>query len=999
MLAIQFWKSWTKPYQYFLWLLSLLVILSVGFFWYSYIQNPSPVLTWQTYQELQAEEIPVRSFQVGIQTVPVSADNFLLYESVSGSALQPNIFAAYSFISILLLSILLLLSIITTLSRFWFMLGMGIFCLVVISLKFEALEIFGLINKAPAAAIIIMVALLAYYFHAFRNSVVFFTRLLSFFILFLFIGGCILLFSPVANPLLILSASGYSIGLLLTLVFILMIGHEIPASFINILTQGTKQTKTLRHFLLLNSAYLINLLLAYGIKIGYLDFKIWVLDFFFLFTLSAILSIWGFRQRENQYSSILPADPFGVFFNLTLMLIAFTTLGYLFAVSSDTATVVVRDVVIYSHLGYGLIFFAYILANFVDMLGRNLQVHKVLYKPTTMPYFTFRLMGIFCCLAFLLFDTNYKSQLNQIYAAYYSGYGDLFYAQGEDQVAEGFYNKSVFYRNQNHHAHYGLASIYKSRYDVQKERQELTAASEGNPTEFSFINLSESYQRSNYNLQSLEVLEEAKSKFPKSGIIKNALGLTYLNLKLADSALVYFREARDTKSVKQMAETNFLAASARFKISYPADSLLQLIGSEKEGPQANALALANMQNIPITLNFQLGTDTILSVTKAVFLCNYFINQPEKIDTILLYKAIELARKPDNNYFKESILVAASHAYYAQGQVRKAFDLTREIAYSAGRGKYFNLLGTWALEQNNPQIAANYFEIAKNKKQPFALFNEALARTESDSIGTALILWDSVARDADTTNAALAKRMLHILKSNPSQILNLSDADKYNFCRYKIAHSDTSLFRRINGSIQNEELRARAILDLSKKWYAQDEPLIAFEIISHVKGLKLTDKNLYDQILLVNMMLLSEVDKDSFQNQVLDRALPLHGSHPNELLYLHALQNWESGKIDSAKQKFEFLSTANIHFEEGLVAAANFFSSDSTDRLRPYSIIVSGLLARPNSIKLLKAYVKQAALIGFDDEANESLEKLKRLLPARVFNAYVAENPDYFDIEK
>ena len=148
-----------------------------------------------------------------------------------------------------------------------------------------------------------------------------------------------------------------------------------------------------------------------------------------------------------------------------------------------------------------------------------------------------------------------------------------------------------------------------------------------------------------------------------------------------------------------------------------------------------------------------------------------------------------------------------------------------------------------------------------------------------------------------------------------------------------------------------------------------------------------------------MMLLSELDKNSFQNQVLDRALPLHGSHPNELLYLHALQNWESGKIDSAKQKFEFLSTANIHFEEGLVAAANFFSSDSTDRLRPYSIIVSGLFARPNSIKLLKAYVKQAALIGFDDEANESLENLKRLLPARVFNAYVAENPDYFYIEK
>jgi hypothetical protein len=62
---------------------------------------------------------------------------------------------------------------------------------------------------------------------------------------------------------------------------------------------------------------------------------------------------------------------------------------------------------------------------------------------------------------------------------------------------------------------------------------------------------------------------------------------------------------------------------------------------------------------------------------------------------------------------------------------------------------------------------------------------------------------------------------------------------------------------------------------------------------------------------------------------------------------------KAGKTDEANQTFEFLSTANIHFEEGLVGAANFFSSNSTDRLKSYSIIVSGLLARPNSIKLLK----------------------------------------------
>ena len=123
------------------------------------------------------------------------------------------------------------------------------------------------------------------------------------------------------------------------------------------------------------------------------------------------------------------------------------------------------------------------------------------------------------------------------------------------------------------------------------------------------------------------------------------------------------------------------------------------------------------------------------------------------------------------------------------------------------------------------------------------------------------------------------------------------------------------------------------------------------------------------------------------------------SFPNELIYLQALQDENSGRIEEARRKFEYLSTANVHFVEGLVASSRFFSSVTTDRLKSYSILVSGLLARPNSIKLLKAYVKEAALIGFDDEASESLDKLKSLLPPRSFNRYVKENPDFFDIEQ
>lgn len=146
------------------------------------------------------------------------------------------------------------------------------------------------------------------------------------------------------------------------------------------------------------------------------------------------------------------------------------------------------------------------------------------------------------------------------------------------------------------------------------------------------------------------------------------------------------------------------------------------------------------------------------------------------------------------------------------------------------------------------------------------------------------------------------------------------------------------------------------------------------------------------------MLLADFDPETFVQQSLDNLEPLKSSFPNQVVYLQAIHDQYAERMEDVRTKFEYLSQANIHFEEGLVASAKFFSADTTDRLKSYSIVVSGLLARPHSIKLLKAYVKEAALVGFDDEADESLTKLRELLPPWSFNRYVKENPDFFDIE-
>jgi Tfp pilus assembly protein PilF len=995
MQSLFFWKNWSKPFQFAFWVLAGLAFIAILFFGYAYFQNPSLFISWDQFQQLELINVPIRNFSVGLETISVPADNYLLFETLAGSALQSAPWVFYIFLFFLINGFIVLLSIITTLKRFSFLIGMGLFILVMVSLHLETLQLFGLTNKISTIVVLLFFGGLAYYFHSFKVTASFLQRVVSFYSITIITGFCILFFSQARQPFLHLAVNGLVSGMVLCIVFIFLVAHEIVASFIYIVTQNAKPQKSARHFFVIAAIYFINLLISYLIKEGQLDWDFFVTNSIFLLVVSSVLSIWGTRNREPLYEDMLPSPALAIYFCLAMMGIAFATLFFFSATASNTMTEGLEDLILYSHLGYGLIFLVYVIANFAPMLMNNLPVHKVLYKPSTMPFFTFRAMGLIATYAFLSFASNWSSYVNQAYAAYYNAYGDLYYQQGEVTAAEGYFKKSILYRNQNHHAHYALATIYSLQLDPAKERNEYAEVCESSPSEISFINLSEAYGRNGNTLATSLVLSEGLKKFPTIGVLQNAQALTYSKLNSPDSALYFFQQARKSSLTKDMAETNLVAMSAKFKFSFPADSLLTLLGSDKAGAKSNALVLATTQQLPIEIKFELPSDTVLSVREATLMGNYVINQRKKIDTAVLSKIVSLARKPVNENFKEDLIVSAAQAFYEQGQVKKAADLVRALAYSTGKGKYFNLMGIWLLEQNNPATAANYFKVANEKSVSLALFYQAVANTEADSLAKAIPLWEIIAQSLDSVYSNKAKKMLVLLQTKNIPT-DASDEEKYNFCRYKIPLTDSLQFINVVRSIGNEDLKAKALLDRSKKWFEKDEPEMAVAYLSNLRGLKLKDKTLAEDILYFNLLLAADRGNwDAIQKQL---ANDLTEGRTNEKIYLQALLDEKDNKQEAALKKFNYLASANIQFEEALLASAHFFLKDSTDRLKPYSILVNGLLAKPNSIKLLKAYVKEAAILGFDEESEQSLEKLKKLMSPRAFRRYVDENPDFFSVE-
>ncbi|MFM9838923.1 MAG: tetratricopeptide repeat protein [Cyclobacteriaceae bacterium] len=996
MNSLFFGKDWPQADKKIFWPLAAAAIFALSFFWYVYAQDTSLAFTWDQFQRLEISQVTLRTFTLGLTNIEVPADQFLLYETFLGSSFQSLPWVFYLFLACLATGLVISITLLSTLKRFSFLMGMGLFILVMVSLRLESLELFGQANKIATIISLLLYGAAAFYFQSFRTHTTFNLRLVVFASLTIALGILFFTTSKVAHPFLHLAANGLITGMVLTIIFIFMVAHEIVASFIFIVTKNPKPSKSAWHYFIISAIYFFNLLLTYLIKEGQLSWNIFSVNLFFLLTISSVLALWGVRNREPLYADTVASSSFAIYFFLALFVVAFATLGFFFATGSSTMTEGFNDLIIYSHLGYGLIFIVYVIANFAPMLMGNLPVHKILYKPSTMPFFTFRVGGLIATYAFLSFASNWSSYVNQAYAAYYNAYGDIYYMQADATTAEAYFKKSIFHRDQNLHAHYALATIYTAQLDPNKERIEYANACEDSPSEMAFINLSEAYGRNGNSLGTATVLGEGLRKFKESGVLQNAQALAFSKLGSRDSALFLFQQARKSSLTKDAADANLLATSAQFKMKFPADSLLTWLGSDQEGAKSNALALANVQRLPMDIKYNLPSDTLFTVRQAALLNNYLINQRKKIDTVFLSTVETLARKPVNENFKEELLISTAQAHYEQGRVKKASELVREMAYPSGRGKYFNLLGVWLLEQGNPATAARYFKVANEKSIPLAAFHQALAWTEADSLAKAIPLWQELAQLKDTVLAKQAALYLRITNSTTKEILAQSDQEKYAFCKYKISLNDSSAFSQVLQSISTEDIKARAILDRSKKWFAQDESLIAVDYLSLLKGMKLTDKNLAEDILYFNLLLAAEKENwDGIQKQLTSG---LQEGHPNEKIYLEALFAERQNKTEEAKAKFNYLATANFQFEEALLASTRFFLKDSTDRLKPYSILVNGLLAKPNSIKLLKAYVKEAAILGFDEESELSLEKLKKLMSARAFRRYVEENPDFFSVE-
>ena len=989
MHTIQFWKSWTVVYQRLLGILAVVFLSSLAIATVSFVQYPAPLFTWQQLQELQQEKLPIYSFETGGFDLTVFADNYILFERWVSNPLQVNMAALDLYLILFAIALVVLFAFVTVLPRFWFFAGASIAVFMISSFQLEALQIFGLTNRLPTIGVMIMLLAPGLYYQFINTTASFLQRILIFFVVAVAMGTVMAQFSAELHPLRYFAIQTLPASFALLAIFLLMVAHEIMAAFVSLVGQGTRNSKSLQHYSFISLFYLLNLWLAYATKIGWIDWG-FIIHPLLLLGISAVLAVWGIRQRQPQYEKIVSADPFGVYFILALGTVSTATVGYLLASASDVALRSLNYIILYTQIGYGMVFLMYMASNFMGMLSNNFPVYKVLYKPTSMPYFTFRFAGLIFTIALLVYN-SWMGPLNNFKSTYYTSIGDLYASEKKSTLAMGYYKRAHYLTSYNQHAATALAALEDERNKTTSEARYLADANKFKPTEFTLLNAANFIYFSGKGLEEILFLQEAKRLLPESGVIKNNLALTFARLGVIDSAYIYFSKAREHNLTEASAEMNLLGLMAKNNLVVNADSIYQLLHSKQQRVKSNALAFANSQQKLIDVPIEFPKDSILNLFSAALIGNFITNHLHQADTSFLKKCIAIAHKRENQIFNEMLLVPTAKAFYAAGQVSRAFQLLREVIASGNnQGTHNTTLALWSLDQGKPDVALTHLKFALNQKSTQAILVNAVAIMESGKVNESIIAWDTLRSRKDSVTHAMAESMVLVLACPVSWYNDLKEKEKYQYLRYRVPLEDSLQFERLLTQIISEDLKAKALLDRSKKWFSRDEIARAVRYYQKLQGLHLTDMRLFDDIKYFELRLYAAQGQWSKLQEQIKKGIVFGPYREGERIYYDGLIRYTSGDTVQAAKQFNWLAYSNPYFDEGIVTAAAFFKGHSANKLKVYTILSEALLVNPNSVKILKAYIAMAHELGYNAYTSSALRTLQPLISPSAFQKFVTK---------
>ncbi len=723
MNQLQFWKNWQKP-TLTLYIFTLIILsISLIMFGLAYFRGLDNVIHWDVLSELNDLPIVLDQFKISAdETLSIPAKAITVTEQFVASPMAINTLGNYVFLGLFTLGFLLILSALSALRRFWYLVFMGSVILLIVTFNFGL--IFNFTNNYLNIGLILLYAGTSYFFHAFRPNIDILKRFGIFLFISILIGLGIAKFSSVEHPFLLLASYRTSGAMLLSIGFIFLISYEIINGFL-IISTSSKSSSSLNNLLIISLVYLSNVLLVFLYNNKVIDWNMIYLSPFLLLIISLILGIWGFRQRENLSREIMDFEESGAFIYVGLGIITLATCGLAFATANDPMIEVIEDAITYSHLAMGITFLAYIVLNFGYLFRQGLEVYKVAFKPNKYSLWFFRILALIIVGGLLLLKNFFP--LDQFSTAYYNGLGDYYTTEKDYKFAEIQYKLGLNYEPRNHKTNYALASLALLQGDNETAGVYFRKALAKNPSEFAYEALGRSIYDNDKFFETIFVLKEGLQKFPKSGELQNNLAYLYNKSKLMDSTVIYYELAAKNAHKPEVPASNLMAFWATNAKDKSVEGILDKVEDLKYNSyQANVLALRNKitSNIPSTQAKDsnwggvFSPDSTLNASDFAWMYNQSLYQKSEGKPLPLRRLSELE---DNESLSEDLLFANVMQDYYQGDKLLAFQNLQLWAMSDStdkKGKYYGMLLNTFLKKETLRTSddiANFTTIPEAEK--------------------------------------------------------------------------------------------------------------------------------------------------------------------------------------------------------------------------------------------------------------------------------------------
>ncbi len=708
MSRLVFWQNWSKTEKIICLCILTVLLLSLallGVYWYRGLDN---IIHWDVLSEL--DEIPTitNSFSDGQLKYTINGNAYIVKERFLASIMQTNTLATYVFLGFFIIGLNLLLAAFSTLPRYWFLGGMVVLAGVFVTFRLE--NVFNITNQAGFLGAFIGFAGLAFYFNNYAIKASFIKRFVGFLLLTIVAIGIIQYFSKISHPFLAVASYGLLSAIAFTVLFVLLISHEIVASLVWIVSNsGIRGKNSLNQFLIVSSIYLLNILLIYLERHKYIDWNILAISPIVLFVISTVLGIWGFREVTEE-SNNFNFRTIGGWLYFGLALIATATISLAYATGNDPLIDALQSFIITAHLIMGFAFFLYVVLNFIQAMQKGLPIHRILYRPQFLELSLFRLgalLGIVTLLSLKNFYAYYEAS-----AGYYNTIADYYKTSGDLPYAEAFYKEATHNDIRNHKSNYALATLAMEVNDKDNTGAFLKNALEKNPSPYAYAGLSKVLQEKDMFFDALFTMQAGVKNFPNNQQLLTNLAWLYEKTKVTDSTFYYLTRAKENCTDCDLADANLLA----FRLKYgKGDSLKNENTNLSFSLLANQSALPNGKKEINTSNIKLAADSALNVSQFALIYNLTTKATEEA-SLSSRDLQKIQQKAANQGFYEDLEFAiASQNYYRENKIEGLKQLTILANDSTKKKQLYNqVVGMWYLQQGVFDKAVVHLEKAGDK---------------------------------------------------------------------------------------------------------------------------------------------------------------------------------------------------------------------------------------------------------------------------------------------